>query len=352
VVAGRGVRGRGVRGRGLGAGVRVPGRGRGRPAGKRGVGLGLAVVTVVVAVAGLWRWSTGAADPVAPGGTPPTGEVAGGAAAGAPPAGHATAGQAGTEPRSADGPSGDSEVGDAAALSTVRAAAIATAAAPTMHFTLGIVLADGSTSPPATEISGAVDNVSGNVTVTLREWGAGPGSIPTTLEAIAVGDALFVRSSALVPPGEPLVWWRVPADAAGQSTPAMVAGLVALVGTAVSAEPAGSGLVDGAEVTRLRVGFPGEDAASGVVGSVSGWGVVGIDGDGRLRSVEVRAVGAWGQATGREVLVRLALDRLGDPVEVGAPDPAEVRAPGAGYGAGSWSGVAGGVGVGMGGAGG
>lgn len=219
-----------------------------------------------------------------------------------------------------------------------------------MHFTLRIVLPDDSTTPPATEVTGAVDNVSGDVAVTLREWASAAGATPTTLEAIAVGDALYVRSSSLDPPGGPTVWWRAPADAAGQGTPALVSGLVALVGSATSAESAGTTTVDGIEVRRLRVELPGESADPAVVGSASGWGTVGVDGDGRLRSVEVVAVGAWGQAAGREVLVRLVIDRLGNPVEIRAPDPAEVRDPLVGSGAGGGERV--GVAVGAGGPGG
>lgn len=214
----------------------------------------------------------------------------------------------------------------------MRAAAQRAADAPTSRFTLTVALADDAAAAPLTVASGVVDAASGSVALSLEQRDPSSSSA-TSLEAIAVGDILYVRSPSLDRPGEPSAWWRMAVGADSDlatdpgASPASVSDLVALVATGTAAEVLGPATEGGEAVTRLRVELPGETTTAGLAGTDPGWAVVGIADDGSLRSVEVRGSGAWGAASGRAVVVRLALDGLGEPVDIRVPDPAEVRDP-------------------------
>lgn len=323
------------------AGRRMPGgrwergrwpRGRragGRRLGRHRGGVGAAGVATVVVVGALWWWSAGAADPLAPGPTPPGASSVGGLLPTAAPAesGEAPTRDGGDGDRGAR--TGDAVGGDASALEVVRTAARAAATAPTARFSLTVALADEPATAPITEATGVVDVPSGRVAMSLRQWDPAVAAAPTTIEAVGVDEDLFVRSSALDPPGEPASWWRMRVGGGDQAAPAGVSGLVSLVEAAVAAEGAGRGLEDGVEVDRYRVRLSDRGAVGGVAVEESGWAIVGITASGALRAIEVRGAGAWGTAAGRGVVVRLVLDGLGKPVEITAPAADEVRdAPG------------------------
>lgn len=311
-----------MRGRGGGGGRGL--RRRARP--------GVVGVGAALAVAGLWWWSLGAADPVAPGAGTSAADATDGVSAGAGATGLEAAllpGGAGRAPSDGGGPGGATPE----ALARVRSAAQRAADAPTSRFTLTVALADDAAAAPLTVASGVVDAVSGGVAMSLEQRDPSSASSATSLEAIAVGEVLYVRSPSLNPPDEPSAWWRIavgtdsgPAAGSG-SSPASVSGLVALVATGTAAEVVGPATEGGEAVTRLRVELPGTATTAGLTGTEPGWAVVGIADDGSLRSVEVRGSGVWGAAAGRAVVVRLALDGLGDPVDIRVPDPADVREP-------------------------
>lgn len=296
----------------------------------------MAVLLGATAGLGLWWWSAGSGDPLAPGGVAPEGHRAGALTAGAPP------GEPGSEVAGGTRGSGGAEgTGGAAlsepsdeALAAVRAAAAATEAVSTAQFHLTVAPSEDPASVPLTEVSGVVDVREGAVSMALRQWDP-TSSSATSLEAVAIGDSLYVRSAALDLPGERSSWWRVRVGPGDDGPPAAVSELVGLVGSAVAAELVGPGLENGVEVTRYRVQLGGDGRGSGFAGSAAGWGLVGVDETGRLRTIEVRAAGTWGAAAGQPVVVRLRLDGLGEAVQVAVPQPDAVRelagsAPGGG----------------------
>lgn len=289
----------------------------GRRRRSRPLGAGLGGAAAVVVVATLWWWSTGAADPVAPGPPPPGIDPA------AAPSGPGATGDAGSGPPGAPAATIDATSGGAA-LEAVRAAVRATGEVPTARFALVVVPGDDPAGPPLTEASGVVDLAGGNVSMTLWQWD-GSGAAATVLEAVAIGDDLYVRSPALdIGEVEPR-WWRMRVAPGGEGPPVAVSGLLSLVGTAVAAEQLGPGAAGGVEFTRYGVTLPGDGAAPALGGPPEGGAELGVDGEGLVRVVEVRGRGASGAAAGVAVVVRLTLDGFGTPVSVVAPDPGQVR---------------------------
>jgi len=281
------------------------------------------VVSVALGVVGLSRWAGSTSDPLAPGDGVSVAEIAAQTPASGPAAGGLQASGAG----------GSGSTGGA--LEAVRAAAQDTEAESTAGFTLTVALLDEGGSSPLTEVTGVADLASGAVALALRQWDPASSAAPSRLEVVGVDDELYVRAPSLDPPGAPARWWRTtvaPGGPGEDGAPAAVSSLVGLVGDAVSAEVIGPLTEDGVGVTRYRVALPadgrvppGEGDAAGV-DPAAGWALVGVTDAGRLRSVEVRASGAWGAAAGRPVVVRLVLEQLGAPVVVTVPDPADVVA--------------------------
>ena len=275
----------------------------------------------MAAVAGLWWWSSGAALPLAPGGPPGSAAVdpavPANGAADPRASGSGKAGDAGATP-------GLSPQASPAALEAVHAAARATTDAPTAQFALTLVVGDDPLSAPQVEASGAVDVREGRVAMTMQQGGLSPSPGVVSLEAIAIADVLYLRSPSLGAPGEPPVWWRIGVQAGDSGAPAAVSGLVGLVAGAVAAEDLGDSTEGGVAIRRYRVQLG--DQGTPLVGEAgAGWAVVGVTSAGVLRLVEVRGVGTWGAAEGQPVLARLVLDRVGEPVDIRPPDPAEVR---------------------------
>ena len=302
---------------------------------RRRARLGVGGVGATLAVAGLWWWSLGASDPMAPGAATPTADAADGVVVGSGARDVGGLGGAVLSGGSGVSPSGGGESGGGSpeALARVTTAAQRAADAPTSRFTLTMALAGDPAAAPLTVATGVVDAGSGSLAMELRQWDPAVASSATTLEVVAVADLLYVRSPSLDSLGGSPSWWRMEVgtgvDALEDSgaSPAAVSGLVGLVAAAHAAEELGPTTEDGVAVTRLRVELPRQGTTAGLPGADQGWAVVGIAEDGGLRSVEVVGSGAWGAAAGRSVVVRLVLDALGEPVDIRVPDPVEVRDP-------------------------
>ena len=208
----------------------------------------------------------------------------------------------------------------------VRSAAANTLAMTSARISLTVSLQRDGVTSPVSEITGEVDLVERAATLVVQQWTAGATGEVTTVEVVAVPDAVYLRSSSLpTQAGDPQQsWWRTGVDPTGGVDPPVLSGLLSLLGGAEAMDAGVADVVDGVMVRRHRVRLgdgPGAGAGAGV--QLAPEVVVWIDDSLVVRAVEAVTLPGGVPDVGRGVL-RLVVARPPQPVSVTVPPPDSV----------------------------